>query len=501
MGNALIKLFTLVYILAIYWSCSKVNRAIYVNTDKPISMADTIYFKAKPGDQSAEFELLLNRSKDIIIVLDQEATYLLSDIHVNNNKNIQIIGNNSIIYPYKEESKAPIITCIDPKVFKIVNCTISGGHPNKKIENYLVKLHTPNDKTSLIDISDVNFIDGDGGGLMIQNIYNKFEGWEAGADTVIVSSCTFLNYGNHAACAIRGSHKAVFMDSCFASDPYGRQTGSHVFDFTAEVDINQDCLGFVSVKNVKTEYVRLEGLFFQKIKNLQVDGFYARYTGQDIKGNSYINNAIKVDDLGYGNKAIIKNVMVEESGDKAFASVAIEESPGQGHTSGVRLDSLDVDRLVRLGASGNHKVSNSTINNSELQFLSSNNVAQNIQFTNSTLKKSVYFAQFQDNKIYNSNFFNSLIEIGPEAKQVLIENCTLITNLKATYFIAIVLNNPSKPNIITIKNCTVPPNIYGVWSGGVQNASKNIELLISNKNRNQFLIHEHLIKESKLKYD
>lgn len=463
--------------------------------------SDTILFHCKKGDQSQELQQILNRNRDIIIKFENDKKYYFSDIVVMHNNNFTLLGNRSTIFPYKRDSNRPIFTFVDSKNIEIRDFDISGGYPNQNVNNYLVKVHTPNNVTKKITIEGVNFFDGNGGGIMIQNIFNRYEHWESGADSVIVVDCKFINFGQQAACAIRGSHKNVFIESCFASDPYGRQFGGHVFDITAEVDINQDCVGNVYVKNVKTEYIRLEGLFFQKIKKLQVDGFYARYTGLDINGNSYINNAIKVDDLGYGNKAIIKNVIVKESGEKAFASVSIEESPGQGQTSGVILDSINVDRLVRLGASGNHAISNSNIYNSELQFLSNYNVANNIKFYNDKLMKSVYFAQFKENKILNSIFFNALIEIGTEAQQVFIENCSLITNLQATYFIAIVLNNPNKPNIVSIKNCFAPENVYGIWSGGVRQASRNIELSVSNLNKNQFLIHDHLIKESKVKYD
>lgn len=490
----------MVFLAFLNVSCNT-NKIKLKSEDDHKNMLDTLFFKNSYGDQSIELQKILNTYSDVIIKLEREKEYFFSDIFVNSSKRVIIMGNNSRILPAKKYNNNSIFTFVDIGVVKIVNCTLSGGYPTQNVDNFLVKVHTPKNITQLVHIENVDFIDGSGGGIKIQNIHNKYENWNSGAKNIFISNCKFINYGLDAACSIRGSHKNVHIENCFASDPLGRQEKGHVFDITAEVDIIDDCVGNVEIQNVKMDYIRLEGIFIQKVKRITVDGFNVRYIGLDINGGSYINNAMKIDDLGLSNRAIIKNVTVENSGEKAFAGIAIEESPGQGHTSHVILDNVNSDRLIRLGASGNHTIQNSTIQNSELQFLSNDNRAKNIIFKNDVLKKSVYFAQFRDNSLLDCEFTNALIEIGPEAQNIHLEQCSLNTSFPAVYFIAIVLNNPQKPNIVSIKNCSTPENIFGIWSGGLPELSKNIELTISNRNRSKFQVHHHLLKESRIKYD
>ncbi len=498
MQNVLVRNILLHLVIILLFSC-KSNREIEI-LDCSFSSQDTIVFKYKPKDQSQEFQTILNSKKDVFIIFEEQKTYKLSNIYSTNESAIVLIGRNSTIIPAKTESKEPIFTFINPRKIKIENLTISGNSPYNKIKNYLVKIHTPDNKTNKIVFSNVNFIDGDKGGLMIQNILPKERkrNWFGGADTVLILDCKFMNFGNNSGLQIRGSHKNVLVDNFYGSDSLSRLKTGAMIGVSAEVGIQEDNVGNVIIRNSKISKCN-KGLFAQKVqsityKNILIDSMGHKplyYNDGRVMGVV----GIKIDDLGYGNRAVLDSIFVTNTADLPYRIfLALEESQNIGHTANVEVKYFESDVGIRLGASGNHRVLGGKLTNAGIDFLSEGNSVSNVSFSN--FKSAVKFLH-SNNKISNSKFFDSNIVVFKNIQDVKIDNCHVLKANKIKAFIVFDLNDPNNPNEVSITNSSAPENIYGIWSGGVAKQSKNLKLQIDKKSN--LLIHNYVLEKANIR--
>ena len=448
---------------------------------------------------------LFAKYNKIHLTLDEGIIYYYGDLVAFNNSLVIIDGNNATIRIPDGQAVQSLIKMVDIGEVVIHDVTFEGNYINAECENYLIKIHTPSNVTKSIVIDNVSVVDADNGGMMIQNIYKPYgyKDWDCGAENVTISNCEFHNVGKFAAINIRGSHKSVLIENCIGTDRLSRQHFSmgKMFEFSAEVGQPSDMVGKVLIKN-SSIIASNKGLFAQQVEDFQVKNF--RVDSMGVKPVYYPNSqkpvgvvAIKIDDLGLGNTAVLDSFFVTNTAKSPYrVFLAIEESDVIGHTSKVRVNYFESDVTIRLGASGNHEILGGKIYDASISFISKHNLVQNVKFYG---REDHFGIQLIDtnNSIKDCSFYNSQIVNYKQAKANRLSNCHLLQGDLIKHWILFDLNNPEDPNELSVENCSAVDGVVGIWSGGAPKQSKNLKLSISRSP--SLSISKNILEHSKMR--
>ena len=465
-----------------------------------------ILLKKGDQDQIKQLQQVVNLADSIIIKLDNNTKYFFGNISLINKKYVLIDGDGSEIYAPDSKEVVSLLTVIDAMELVLKNITFSGNDVKSKVQDYLVKVHTPSDKTKKIVLNNVHFKDSNKGGIMIQNIYPHYpyKNWTAGADTILIENSSVSNIGLASGIQIRGSHKYVEIMNCSGSDKDKTMhpTSGAMFGISAEVNEKSDEVGQVIIKNCIVKDAN-KAFFAQKVKHITFKNIRVDSLGHNP--NYYKNGqpigvvALKIDDLGYGNKAIVDSFYVTNTAPLPYRIfMALEESDKIGHTSNVLVNYFESDVGIRLGASGNNIVNSGILSGGSIDFLSENNVVSNLRVFREQPSNGVKILA-SNNYLKDCIFKNSNIVVYKNTVGNHISNCHLVKAEGMNAFIGLDLNNPDNPNEILIENCSVPDGILGLWSGGVENQSKNLNVTI--RNSKNFKVHKYIKKKAKLKIE
>lgn len=477
-GRILPRLSSSVFLVLLLFliSCKRSHKA----SDTGYTSQTKVYHCENGTNLNSIFINLLPGS-DVKIILDSSAEYSIDALEYQGGK-IEIVGNRSIIRIKDSTEGRFMMRFVDPEVLKVSNVIFDGNYEAADLDDYLIKVHTPSNRTGKVSFEGCVFRNSDSGALMIQNNFPPLHiNWDAGADTISIVSCIFDNVGLYEGLHVRGSHRVVLMEKCFGTDPLGRQHYSKgkMFSFSAEVKEDRDEVHSVQIRNCRIKNAN-KGLFVQKVRNLKVQSFHIDSLGHNPvhyeDGREVGVVGIKIDDLGFGNIATLDSFVMSSTANLDYkVALSLEESSNIGHTSNVTLTNFNTDATIRLGAAGRNMVANGLIQESSIDVLSADNEIKNVTFTSTSRSSGIRCFQSR-NYIHDCLFLRSNVFIFRKAKDNILENCHLRDSGGVRRFIVVDLNNPDNPVSLTIRNCSVPEGVLGVWSGGNPDQSTGLSL-------------------------
>jgi len=488
----------LLFSLVMFGACksSKKGKVVY----KQVNLhADSLNIVGDgTTDNTATFQKLFDQYKNLNLELPKDQIYKTKSLVISDGQSISINGNGSTLQLSDRSKYGYLLELIDLDRIHLQNLNFKGIEKSDVHAEYLVQIVSSGSNTEIIQIDSCMLQDHNGGGIIFTNIFSEVDrrkDYRAGAEKIIVKNSSVINIGNNSNVQFRGSHRNIEVDGLYASDPNGTQKKGALLGFSAEVSQRKDEMGTVRVKNSVFEKFNRSAIFLQKVNDALIENITIREAG--FQPNLYKNKSkqgitiVKCDDLGIENKAVFKNITVENSYDKTYTVFfSAEESARIGHTSGVVIDGFTTDAGMRLGASGQHIIKNGTMTGGFISLVSEQNTLDGIQFKYKERTEALKVLS-SNNEIKNVISENGFINIYPKRKGILFENCHLKTKGQ-DYFMILDANDPQDPNEISLVNCSAPPGTLGIKSGGGPQKAFNIQIKMDDATRQNFKMHKYL---------
>jgi hypothetical protein len=460
-----------------------------------------VEFTSAGADGSERLREVLLTYPRVVINLHENGSYEMADLVLLESRELIINGRGATVSVLPGTTASSLLSIVDPERVGISNLTFSGGYPAGTVTDYMVKVCAISGRTESIKFNGVRFEDGNGGGLNVSDAYLNWHNDEKrGAKKVTVTDCHFRNVGLYAGVNIRGNHQDVLIDSCTGTDPLARQHPSRgkMIEVSAEVADPNATLKNVTISNCRI-FDANKAYFAQKVRNLRFINNRAHRLGHNpvfyANGKPVGVVALKIDDLGAGNYALVEGFTVTETADLAYRqAISLEESPEVGQTEGVIIRNVDVDAGIRLGASGNHRVEGGRMINESLTLIAEGNVVSKMVFTGVNGKPDGVIVHSANSTVQNCTFIESQIKLLNTAKRTTISGCVRV-GVKLTRFIVIDINRPDVPISVFLENIIVPEQVICIWSGGVPDQSVNMKVTLG-KGMKKVRVHENISKKA-----
>lgn len=476
--------FLILSILLLGIACKSSVEAVKISNIAGGNLVE-VEFTAVSQDQSERLIEVLRTYPRLKLRLFPGAKYFLGDLTLDQNTELVIEGRGATIQLGEGKQVNSLLTIIDPKSVSVNDLTFSGSFPKGKVSDYLVKIQTANEGTERLVFEGVTFKDGDGGGLRVYDYYDRSRKSKSygGAQDIQVKNCHFNNVGLYAGVNIRGNQPKVLIDGCTGTDPLSRQHFSRgtMIGVSAEVADPKASLGQVTISNCRV-YDANKAFFAQKVKDLKfVNNAVHRLGHRPVyyeNGKPVGVVGLKIDDLGVGNHALVEGFSVTETAMLPYRqAISLEQSMGVGVTTGVLIKDTDADAGIRLRGGGNHQVIGGQISKGSITLMSSGNEISQVTFNGREKARDGVVVQAPDSKITDCTFINSQIKLLHPAKRTSIVGCER-KGKETGKFVVIDLNKPDNPLSIFLADLTVPEGVEGIWSGGIPDQSKNMQVIL-----------------------
>ena len=469
-----------------------VYKQVHIHADSLNVIGDGI------TDNTAEFQKLFNQYRNLTLELSENQVYKTKSLVISAAQNISINGNGSTLQLSQRSKYGFLLELIDLDQIHFQNINFKGIENENENAEYLLQVICSGSNTEKIVMDNCSIRDHNGGGIIFTNIFSENDlrkDFLAGAENIYINNIVVVNTGNNSNVQFKGSHRNIEVDGLYASDPKGTQKKGALLGLSAEVTQKKDEMGKVHVRNAVFEKFNRSAIFLQKVNEALIENITIREAG--FQPNFYKNKSmqgitmVKCDDLGMGNKAVFKNITIENSYNKTYTVFfSAEESARIGHTSGVVIDGFTTDAGMRLGASGNHIIKNGTMTGGFISLVSKNNLLDGIQFKYKERTEALKVLS-NNNTIKNLISENGFINIYPKQKGIEFENCHLKTKGQ-NYFMVLDANDPQDPNEISLINCSAPPGNLGIKSGGGPQKAFNVKIKMDEATHKNFAMHKYL---------
>ena len=449
-------------------------------------------------DDTQAFQNLIDQHQSIKLVLSYGKKYVLKDLYIADKKRIIFDGNGAKITIAANDQANNLIFIEACEYIKLNDLEIDGNSDlNSTVSDFALRINAPNHNTKNVILDNVVIRKTSYGGVTIHNISKTARyqrDFSSGVEKITINKCKFVDFGTRMALQVRGSHKYVEMTNCFAANYEPIRSGA-IIGFSAEVSIPHDMMEKVIVKNLRIEEATSKALFFQQIKEVYVDGFHCLRAGvHNVKDLKNMENLtiVKLDDLGFGSHAILKNFVMEETAKdlKGSAFLAIEQTQNSkfGHTSNVILDGFKTDKRIRLAASGRNILKNGVFTDEWLTVVSKNNQIQNVQFLG---KQSNIRIQRDSNLVRDCSFQHKGISFFRNVNSSQIVDCELLDGSKSRCLVVIETHKQGEYTKIKMEKCKVPQNSYLVRVAGGPNNSEGV-IIETDKKKEELKLHPHI---------
>lgn len=427
------------------------------NTHKVIHLSDLGIYSDSRKDQTQKFQAVLAGLKNVSINFSDRGQYVFSDIRIINKQNIRLIGNSATIFPPANKPVENIFKFINSENIAIENLIIDGKFPNSKMKSYAIEIDYLNPETKgKTTMTHVKIQNTDFGGVNIQNINPDRKNIGFGAEEILIDNCSFDNFGTFSALRIRGAHRNVTVKNCQASDLFGRQERGKIYAFTAHNRRPEDAMQNLLVKDCMAEYTSKATVFLQQVKNARIENIQAKYVGKNKKGTGVGANFIKIDNLGFGNKAVIKNCSTTQSKQlKSYAFIYLV-SDKKRETKGVEIIDCHADLKTILGGQGHHKVIGGSQKDFPIIITSPGNLIDGVKFKNLKTRKGLIISN-SENIVRNCTFEKTTIQLRGDAKEIDVENCNFQEIEKHCISFSSSMTGKTE-NRIRLKNVSGDPN-------------------------------------------
>lgn len=267
-----------------------------------------------------------------------------------------------------------------------------------------------------------------------------------------------------------------------------------MIEVSAEVADDKAFLKKVTISNCRV-YDANKAFFAQQVKEFIFLNNSAHRLGHKPayyeNGNPVGVVALKIDDLGAGNYALVDGFSVTETAILPYRqAISLEQSAGVSLTQGVYIKNFNFDAGIRLKGEGSHQVSGGEIVNGAIILMTQDNEINDVTFHGVAGAWDGIVVQAPDNTITNCTFDNSQIKLLHPAKRTTIVGCERKGNAMDR-FILIDLNKPENPISLFLDNLRVPEGVEGLWSGGKPDQSNNLEVFLG-PGAQQLKIHKNI---------